>query len=207
MRETQRRLLGVMDIVSSTRIALSLGPHKELEFKKEFTELISGLARSRRVQLISSTGDGFIFTPARLDERSESETLIDLIGFCGDSVTAFAKLLESIEICPHSSGLRFGLSDSEVAIEWSSGHVHLGGAAVSLVTRLCSIAEPGEIVLDEDLGKSIHRQRLPLIMRRRLHKRLRGFANPVLAFHSLVPIDKQCFETVVKVNHLLLRAA
>ena len=166
--ETPTRTILFTDIVDSTAMTQRLGDAKAMELVRAHDAVVHGALRSNGGRAIKHTGDGIMaaFKSAAAGVHS--------------AISVQHSLSHHVEMPSlHPLRVRIGLASGEPVEE----HGDLFGSAVQLAARLCAHAQPGEILVSNDVVELCAGAGLRFRDERELS--LRGFAAPAKA-HTVV---------------------
>jgi len=149
-------LMGIVDIVASTEVTNELDLFSAFELQRDFHAAALARAQANNVQIINSTGDGFLFI---VNEKEHWQYC--LLSFVRGVLSDFQHILKRIESAKGrclASGLRFGVSRGSVIISADavSGQGSAVGPAVNLAARLCARARVNELVMNQNVWEDAH---------------------------------------------------
>jgi class 3 adenylate cyclase len=178
-------VVGVVDIVASTRIS----NHVELEIDWEIRKIFFMAARQRAkengVELVNHTGDGFLFL---IDRDQVADWSKRILKFHATLTRDFRNLLTSMHdhLDGIESGLRFGLSAGPVMLGRVTSdldELHIVGADVNMAARLCMVGRINELVLSSRVWQLLKTFLNDKNTRTQTHTSLKGFDTDVPALH------------------------
>lgn len=147
-------VVGIVDIVGSTRISNSVDLFTGWDIKERFFECANNRAKENGIVILNSTGDGFLFLANYQNGQAWVESLIR---FYEKLTEDFAGILET---CADSnymeSGLRWGISAGPIVLGWMGAHpdaLIAAGPDIDLAARLCALAGTNEMVLSSRVSQ------------------------------------------------------
>jgi class 3 adenylate cyclase len=179
-------LMGIVDIVASTEVTNALDLFSAFELQRDFHAAALTRARANGVQIINSTGDGFLFI---VNEKKHWQDC--LMSFVQGVLSDFQCLLKGIERAKGrrlASGLRFGVSRGSVIISCDgvSGQGSAVGPAINLAARLCARAGANELVISQNVWEDTPASFDGEITAVRTYTDLKGFNASVEAIHKQI---------------------
>ncbi len=182
-------LVGLVDIVASTKISNQVDVYTEWELKKHFFEIAHATARETGMQILVSTGDGFLFY---CDPSKNKNWAENFFSFHRELVTQFNVFLSTLgeAIQGVETGLKMGASMGPLLITKSlpsnTVQVIAVGPDINLAARLCSTAKIGEMVISSRFWECLRHLELTINARKIKHEPFKGFENAMVAFHATV---------------------
>jgi class 3 adenylate cyclase len=178
-------VIGFADIVASSKISNVIELPKEWELKEEFLECATKRAMESNMVVLSHLGDGFMFLANFTESSSWS---YNLVTFYENLILDYQKIwrnlgkgIEGIE-----SGVKFGVSSGPILVGFigkQQSYYSAVGSDVNLAARLCSQANPNEMVVSSRVWYGIKTILNGWSVDRRIYNTLKGFSYEVPAVH------------------------
>lgn len=186
----ENAVVGIVDMVSSTKLSNSVDVFTDWEIKERFVQAAQVRARQTGMVILSYTGDGFLFLAnpkggldwARGLAKFQALVVSDYRGILG---------VYSSQIGEVTSGIRFGVASGPIIVGHlggSSGACMAVGAAINLAARLCAAADVDEMAMSASVWEVFGAMDPDRHVAMCAHDRLKGFDHVIVGFHvSLAP--------------------
>lgn len=178
-------VVGFADIVSSTRIANMMELRRDWELKERFLEAATQRALETNMVVLNHLGDGFLFIANYAEGINWSYNLTAFYeNLIRDYEEIWAEMGSNMERV--QSGVKFGVSSGPVLVGFigkNQSYFSAIGPDVNLAARLCSQAQPNEMVVSGRVWSSLE----PILQgwetTAQVYGSLKGFSYEVPAVH------------------------
>lgn len=181
----ERAVVGIVDMVSSTKLSNSVDVFTDFEIKEAFLKAAQERASQTGMVILGHTGDGFLFLA---NPKVGMNWTHGLAKFKSLVVKDFQSILGhySSQIGDVRSGVRFGVACGPVIVGRvgnANASYMAAGAAINLAARLCASAEIDEMVMSAGAWEVFGVMQADIQVSMCAYNSLKGFDHAVLAFH------------------------
>jgi|GEM_PF-6963845 len=143
--------VGIVDIVSSTRIGNAVEVATDWDIKEQFLDCAAARAEQFGMLILNQTGDGFLFLVKEEGQNKQQRVL----GFQKALSKDFSLILArySFQLRNIESGIRTGIAQGELMIGWTGETAvtyQAAGSVVNKAARLASLAKVNQVVFCEN---------------------------------------------------------
>jgi class 3 adenylate cyclase len=197
-------VVGLVDIVSSSKISNSIDLLTDWEIKETFLSSAALRAQQTGMRVLNHTGDGFLF----LANENGDDWAANLVMFYELLTSDFSRLVAAKKnaLKGIATGLRFGVAAGPGIFGCLGGDARcmtVVGPEANLAARLCSLAAVNELVISSRAWKQMSAALNGRSVREESYDSLKGFDVTVPAVH--LSIDAEV--GTVGENELVAQAA
>ena len=181
----ENAVVGIVDMVSSTKLSNSVDVFTDWEIKERFLKAAQARANQTGMMILSYTGDGFLFLA---NPKGGIDWPRGLAKFQTLIVSDFRTILAEYShlIGDVSSGIRFGVATGPIIVGYLGARDNqcmAVGAAINLAARLCAAAEIDQMAISANAWEVFGTIFRNLDFAMCAHDRLKGFDHVILGFH------------------------
>jgi class 3 adenylate cyclase len=178
-------LVGFADISSSTSIANNVDLMTDWQVKELFLEAATRRATECGLIVLTHTGDGFLFLANYDDAKDKS---FEVSAFFENLSEDYRKIASAklSPILALNTGVKCGVAMGPTVVGFigqDQSYFTAVGPDVNLAARLCSKANPNELVVSSRVWYVLRESLVNWETQERLHTNLKGFKLDIPAFH------------------------
>lgn len=178
-------VVGFADIVASSRIANEVPLNIDWALKERFLEAATKRAIASEMVVLTHLGDGFLFL-ANYNEGSQ--WYYNLITFYEGIISDFRQISMDLfhNVDDFKTGVKFGVSSGPVMVGFlgvNQAYFTAIGPDVNLAARLCSVAEPNQIVVSSRVWHSVQPLLIGWNYTQKMYEGMKGFDYKISATH------------------------
>lgn len=186
----ENAVVGIVDMVSSTKLSNSVDVFTDWEIKERFFQAAQDRAAETGMLILNLTGDGFVFLA---NPKGGFDWAASLREFQTRLVADYREILSdySTEIGNVKSGIRFGVAQGPIIVGQVAGQERrlAVGAAINLAARLCASAKVDEMAMSSSVwevyGAVVRNAEAAMCA----YPQLKGFDHVIVGFHVTAPIE------------------
>lgn len=180
----ENAVVGIVDMVSSTKLSNSVDVLTEWEIKERFLKAAHTRAEQTGMTILTLTGDGFLFLANPNGGIGWASGLRDFQTLLVADYRAILREFAS-QIGAVTSGIRFGIAAGPVIIGRMAGRQEAMavGSAINLAARLCASADVDQMAMSSAVWEVYGALVRDIDFAMYAHPELKGFDHVIVGFH------------------------